>query len=207
MVDFEKDIVSISLGTIIFSEGTGSLTEIGMLSCYPELHKNILIVVDSEFVDDDCISFFNLGPITKIRENAIHNLTNIWAFDRNYNPDEEFKNISTHFLDIITTSNSILIKDKDENHILLLLFDLIVLFPQQNKKFYTDAIKQFNIETQHFNFDKFFSLLKLLGLIETKHSGGNKLFKSKIKNYTPCVKYTGKARKSFDRANFLIEMG
>lgn len=207
LVDFEKDIVSISMGTIIFSESIGAYTEIGMLSCYPELHKNILIIVEPEYIDDKCASFFNLGAITKIRENEIPNLTNIWGIDKNINNlKDEFNKISTHFLDIITTNNSVPINLNSENHVLLLFLDLIVLFPNQTKKFYTDAIQKFQIQTQNFNFDKFLSLLKLLDLVESRTVGNNKLYKAN-KAYQPCVQYYIGNSKKLDRAAFLIEIG
>ena len=207
LVDFELDIISISQGAIIFSESIGSYVEIGMLSCLTELHQNILIITPSEYIEDDCISFFNLGAISKIRENKLENTENIWGFENSLNNEKlsnEFKSISEHMLDIITTESKTIFSAAQKSHISLLLLDLIDLFPRNSKSFYKKALKNFGVEVEKTELDKILSLLKILDLIKERKSGNNEKLEVCTGSYFPCINYKGK-NKTFDRRDFIIE--
>lgn len=206
LVDFEVDVVSLSQGTIIFSENVGSYMEIAIFSCFPELHENLLIVVPKKYVQEDCNSFFRLGPIRKIEENQIEDTPNIWALDLDEDKSigESFSKISTHFLDILTSpKKQQLIDFTNKGHISLLAIDLIDLFPRRNKAFYTSILERFNIDALK-DIKKTFELLKMLELITTHRSGNNILYEiRKNFKYKSCIYYTGKNGK-FHRASAKI---
>lgn len=207
LVDFELDIISISQGAIIFSESIGSYVEVGMLSYLTELHKNILIVVESRYIDDNCYSFFNLGAIAKIRENKLDDLENIWGFENSTNKEElseQFKNISEHMLEIVTTDYKFPFSKHNKSHISLLLLDLIDLFPRNSKFFYRKALEKFNINIEKLELEKILSLFKILNLIQEKKSGKNEKLEVCSKNYFPCISYKGR-EKPFYRQDFAIE--
>lgn len=209
LVDFELDIISLSRGAIIFSESIGSYVEIGMVACKSEIHKNILVVAPSPYLEDKHESFFKLGAILKIQENQIGETSNVWALD-NHLPtadkdklSNEFERICNHTLEIITNNSKTLFSASDKTHISLLLLDLIDLFPSNTKSFYSNALKKFEIEIQKSELDKMISLLKILDLIQENKSGNNE--KLKIKNrYSSCISYKGK-NKPFHRNDFIIE--
>lgn len=208
LMDFELDIIGISQGAIVFSESIGSYVEIGMLACLTELHKNILIISQSRYIQDTCESFFNLGAIAKIKENQIEDITNIWAFENEQNTQvlsQEFNDICEHMLDIITKQSEIAFSNSNKNHISLLIIDLIDLFPRNTKTFYLKALKEFGINIPKSEFDKILSLLKILDLINVKPSGNNEKLEIKTGKYLPCLNYTGK-NKPFYRKDFIIEM-
>ncbi|WP_225757057.1 retron St85 family effector protein [Cardiobacterium sp. Marseille-Q4385] len=207
LVDFELDVISISQGAIIFSESIGAHVEIGMLSCLTELHQNILIVVDPNYIGDNCHSFFNLGAIEKIRENRLDNITNVWAFENIHNNEklsDEFRSISDHMLNIITTDSKMPLSAKNKSHISLLLLDLIDLFPNNCKLFYRKALEKFEINIQPRELKNILFLLKLLGLITEHPSGKNEKLKTFNEKYLSCINYQ-KGNKIFKRADFVIE--
>lgn len=205
LVDFEKDVISISQGVIIFSESVGAFAEIGVFSCFPYLHNNLLIVANEKHINEDHASFLNYGPIFKIKGNNEES-KNIWAINNDGNlTEDECIRISDHFLDIITSHSPYQLDTCRERDVTILLIDLIDLFPSRTKKFYEEALKKFSIRTENFNIPKILRLLQLLEIIESKTSGSNTLYL--IKNtYNSCVKYTGTRNKPFDRAAFKIEM-
>ena len=205
LVDFEKDVISISQGVIIFSESVGAFAEIGVFSCFPYLHNNLLIVANEKHINEDHASFLNYGPIFKIKGNNEES-KNIWAINNDGNlTEDECIRISDHFLDIITSHSPYQLDTCRERDVTILLIDLIDLFPRRTKKFYEEALKKFSIRTENFNIPKILRLLQLLEIIESKTSGSNTLYL--IKNtYNSCVKYTGTRNKPFDRAAFKIEM-
>lgn len=215
LVDFELDIASISLGTIIFSESVGAYTEIGMFSCFSELHKNILVIVPEKYIKDSYASFFNYGAIRKIKENMLSDeLINVWALDNGMNNDAEsynklFLDISNHFLDIITATDIKNIKFNKENrhHIILLILDLIDLFPSQNMSFYRSVLVNFGIKLANDAFKKIITILELLDLIQIKQSGNNFLYKiNPSKTYTSCLNYQADSPKNFERSVFKINI-
>ncbi|OAQ14946.1 hypothetical protein F480_08960 [Bibersteinia trehalosi Y31] len=213
LVDFELDITAISQAIIIFSESTGTTAEIGMLSCFTELHKNILIVIDEEYIKRENISFFNLGPIRKIKENMIsEDLTNVWAlnvcFDENIQ-NKIFSDISDHVYDMVTTKNNkdIKLDINSRHHKIMLLLDLIDLFPKQTKKFYTSILKVFNIEISTTEFKKIIDLLDLLQIILINESGNNTYYSLKEPDkYTTCINYQATSPNRFERKAFKIDM-
>ena len=215
LVDFELDIISISYGAIIFSESVGSYVEIGMVACNPEIHKNILVVVPSRYVDDE--SFFTLGAIYKIQENQIDDRNkNVWALDNHLthpiNIDNttalsnEFKEIDEHMWNIININNDskILFSASNKSHTLLLLLDLIDLFPRNAKRFYSSALERFKVEIPKDEFNKMISLLKILCLIKERKSGNNEKLEISLKSYCPCVNYYNKGKNQFARSDFKI---
>lgn len=212
LVDFEMDIAAISRGALIFSEGVGTYAEIGMFSCLTDLHKNLLIVSEQRFIQPSCTSFFNLGPIAKIKENKISDdLNNIWSLDEPLSSSQEiddlFDLLSDHFLDIITSSSGGKFNPYSKHHVTLLLLDLIALFPKQNRKFYITALENFSVTTKNFNIRQMMQLLSILDLIEIKSSGNNEIYYLKTRSsYYPCIKYQGD-NKRFDRIAFNIEKG
>ncbi|OOF70199.1 hypothetical protein BKG91_12040, partial [Rodentibacter caecimuris] len=214
LVDFELDIVSISLGTIIFSESIGAYTEIGMFSCFPKLHKNILVIAPEKYIKDSCESFFNYGAIRKIKENMLSDeLINVWALDSGISNDTEsynklFLDISNHFLDIITAKNiKIKFDKKNRYHIILLILDLIDLFPSQTIRFYRIILEKFGIKLVNDVFRKIITILELLELIIIRQSGKNVLYKINPSNlYTSCLNYQADSPKKFERADFKIKI-
>lgn len=207
LVDFEKDVISISQGVIIFSESVGAFAEIGVFSCFPFLYKNLLIVAEERYVNQNNASFLNFGPILKIKGDN-EEYKNIWAInDGNSLLHDECKKISDHFLEIITTPSLQRLNIDLERDVILLVIDLIDLFPNKTKGFYEGALKEFSIQTENFNLKKIFRLIQILNVVESKTSGNNTLYYiSESYNYNPCIKYTGIRNKPFDRAAFKIEM-
>lgn len=213
LVDFELDIVSISQGVIIFSESIGSYTEIGMFSCFTELHKNILVVVQERHIKQQNSSFFNYGPIYKIRENRIsEDLNNVWALEDNYSTDQKsfdelFWNISDHFLDIITDKKNGKVKFDRENkyHVILLLLDLIDLFPSKSKSFYRELLSRFEININNEEISKLIVILDLLKLISIRQSGHNTYYTIALNNYVSCLNYQADSPNKFERSAFKID--
>ncbi|MGN6907818.1 MULTISPECIES: retron St85 family effector protein [Neisseria] len=209
LVDFEKDVVSISQGAIIFSESVGSYAEIGIFSCFPFLYRNLLIVSEEKYINENHASFLNYGPILKIKNNDEES-KNIWALDSTKDFfKEECKEISDHFLEIITSPKKDLLNIELEKDIIILLVDLMDLFPNNTISFYKDLLVNFSIDINKFNLKKFFRLLQVLEVIGSKRSGNNTLYfiNDNIK-YMPCVNYYMKKNgKTFDRNLFKIEMG
>lgn len=215
LIDFELDITSISQGVIIFSESVGAYTEIGMFSCFSELHKNILVIAEEKYINSSNSSFFNYGAIYKINENRISDdLDNIWALDNQAKHegqeffDKLFSNISDHFLDIITDKEHRKIKLNTENkhHIMLLFLDLIDLFPNQNKTFYKNLLMEFNIDLDSTTFEKIITVLDILEVISIHKSGNNKMYALKISNYVSCIDYQADRPKRFERADFKLKI-
>ncbi|HHF5419173.1 TPA: retron St85 family effector protein [Haemophilus influenzae] len=216
LVDFELDIASISQGVIIFSESIGAHTEIGMFSNITELHKNILIIAPEKYIKDDNSSFFNYGAIRKIRENELsEELTNIWSledeFIHSYTPEQLnrlFKEISDHFLNIITDAGNpnTKLNCNNRHHRILLLLDLIDLFPSKTKSFYIDIIEGFGISLNTKEITNIITILDLLELISIKNSGNNKLYSIAIKDYVSCINYQANKPKRFERSSFKIEI-
>lgn len=206
LVDFERDIVSISKGAIIFSESVGSYAEIGAFSCFPFLYKNLLIVADEEYLDENSESFFYNGPILKIKGGEEESQS-IWAIENSSNFNKECLNISNYFQEIIKNQKvQILNKDSDRD-ITLLLIDLIELFPRRTKKDYEKILEKFSIEIKQFNFPKIFRLLQMLEIISSRKSGNNTLYELvNPEVYAPCIEYTGTISKPFERALFKIEI-
>jgi putative inner membrane protein len=207
LVDFEKDVISISQGVIIFSESVGAFAEIGAFSCFPFLHKNLLIIAKENHVNQNNASFLNFGPILKIKGDDEES-KNIWAInDDSSLSDNECQEISDHFLEVITSLTPHLLDSNLERDIILLLIDLIDLFPNRTKSFYEKFLKGFSIKTENFNMKKIFRLIQILGVVESKSSGNNTLYLiARNYDYNPCIKYTGTKNKPFDRAAFKIEM-
>lgn len=207
LVDFEKDVISISQGVIIFSESVGTFAEIGVFSCFPFLYKNLLIVAKESYINQSNASFLNFGPILKIKGDNEES-KNIWAIsdDNSLLPDE-CKKISDHFLEMITEPSSQLLTFDLERDVILLIIDLIHLFPNKTKSFYEEALKKFSIRTENFDLKKIFRLIQILNVVKSKSSGNNTLYYiAEHYNYKPCIKYTGMRNKPFDRAAFKIEM-
>lgn len=212
LVDFELDITYISQAIIIFSESVGTIAEIGMLSCFPELHKNILIIVEEEHIKDSNASFFNYGPIKKIKDNLIsEELTNVWVLDkRNYNIEELdriFLEISNHIYDIITFNKTEIALEKDnKHHATILLMDIIDLFPGQVIKFYKSILDSLEINISKNEIKRIFKLLCLLGIIEERNSGKNNYYTIRSpREYISCLNYRAKKPKRFERAEFKIK--
>lgn len=214
LVDFELDISSISQGVIIFSEGIGAYTEIGMFSCFNELHKNILILSQEKYINDNKASFFNYGAIFKINENKIsEELNNIWALDNNTSHysietwNNLFTEISDHFLNIITDQNNGKVKFNHNNkhHIILLCLDLIDLFPNQTKSFYKKILKSFDVECDNESINKIIIILELLDLITPKKSGNNTYYSLK-RDYDSCLDYQANSPNRFERSEFKLMM-
>ncbi len=213
LVDFEIDITAISQAIIIFSESTGTIAEIGMLSCFTELHKNILIIINEEYIKKETTSFFNLGPIRKIQENMISDeLSNIWALDGYLSEEKQndiFSDISNHVYDLITTRNKqdVKLDISSKHHIIILLLDLIDLFPNQTRKFYTSILTDFEIIISNYEFKKIIDLLHLLELIKIKQSGKNTYYLLKEpENYISCINYQAESPNRFERSDFKINM-
>lgn len=206
LVDFEKDVVSISQGAIIFSESVGSYAEIGVFSCFPLLYRNLLIVSEEEYINENHASFLNYGPILKIKDNDEES-KNIWALDGTKDFfKEECKKISDHFLEIITNPKKDSLNVKLERDVIILLVDLMDLFPNNTMSFYKDLLIKFSIDINKFNLKKIFRLLQVLEVVRSKKSGNNTLYfiNDGIK-YIPCINYTKKDGKVFDRFLFKIE--
>ncbi|WP_448757238.1 retron St85 family effector protein [Aggregatibacter sp.] len=216
LVDFELDIASISQGIIIFSESIGAHTEIGMFSNITELHKNILIIAPEKYIKEENSSFFNYGAIKKIRENELsEDLTNIWSLEKEFfhlysakELDKLFKEISDHFLNIITDvgNPNIKLNCDSKHHRILLLLDLIDLFPSKTKSFYQDIIGGFGINLSNKEITNIITTLDLLNLISIKNSGNNKFYSIAIKDYVSCINYQADKPKRFERASFKIEI-
>ncbi|WP_419852085.1 retron St85 family effector protein [Actinobacillus pleuropneumoniae] len=215
LIDFELDISSISQGIIIFSESIGAYTEIGMFSCFTELHKNILILAQEKHINKSNTSFFNYGAIFKINENKIsEELDNVWALDNSLDSKDKeywdtlFCNISDHFLDIITDKGNGKMKFNIDNrhHIILLLLDLIDLFPNQTKTFYRKILIAFKINIDNGFLTKIINTLDILELLDTRKSGKNTYFSLKIKDYVSCLDYQADSPKKFERSAFKISM-
>lgn len=214
LVDFELDITSISQGTIVFSESVGAYTEIGMFSCFSELHKNILIVVPSEYISDGITSFFNYGAILKIKENRIsEDLTNIFALDSISESNKDkldslFKNIADHFSNIINDKNhsSLSFNHSNKHHVILLFLDLIDLFPSKPKSFYKNILENFGVDINKINLDKMITTLEILDLISKKLSGNNTYYNIKASNYSSCIKYIADYPNRFERSVFKLNM-
>lgn len=211
LVDFELDIAQISQAIIIFSEGPGAISEIGMLSCFTELHKNILIIVDEDYIKPSKHSFFNHGPIKKIRDNQISNeTTNIWSLDKMSYSDEElnhvFNDISDHIYDIITfKKGTVNLDKKNKYHIIILIIDIIDLFPGQVIKFYSELLSELGININNSDVKSIFNLLCLIGIIEIKFSGKNTFyFMRSPREYISCLNYQAKKPKRFERVEFKI---
>jgi hypothetical protein len=214
LVDFELDITSISKGTIVFSESVGAYTEIGMFSCFSELHKNILIVVPSEYIADSNSSFFNYGAILKIKENRIsEDLTNIFALDSISESNKDkldslFKNIADHFSNIINNkdNSSLSFNHSNKHHVILLFLDLIDLFPSKPKSFYKNILEEFGVDINKINLDKMITTLELLDLISKRLSGNNTYYDIKVRNYSSCIKYIADRPNRFERSDFKLNM-
>lgn len=213
LVDFELDITAISQAIIIFSESVGAIAEIGMLSCFTELHRNILVIIEEEYVKKENKSFFNLGPIRKIQENMISDdLNNIWVlngYSDEKKQNELFSDISTHVYDLITTKNKkdVRLDTSEKHHIIILLLDIIDLFPNQTKKFYNDILIYFNINISSDEFKRIIDLLYLLELIIIKQSGNNTYYLLKDPNsYISCINYQAEYPNRFERSAFKISM-
>lgn len=213
LIDFEIDISSISQGVIIFSESVGSYTEIGMFSCMTELHKNILIIVQEKYINQSNASFFNYGAIFKINKNRIsEELDNIWALDNDLiNKDKEywddlFEKISEHFLDMITDQGNSRVEfdGNRKNHIILLLLDLIDLFPNQTKKFYRNILNKFNVNIDNDIMNKIICTLDILNLLNIHKSGNNIYYSLKMENYISCLDYQADFPKRFERSSFKL---
>lgn len=211
LVDFELDIAQISQAIIIFSEGPGAISEIGMLSCFKELHKNILIIVDEDYIKPSTHSFFNHGPIKKIRDNQISSeTTNIWSLDKmSYSPEELnniFRDILDHVYDIITFNKNTVILDKQNKyHIIILVIDIIDLFPGQVIKFYNEVLSDLGIIISNSDIKSIFTLLSLIKIIEPKLSGKNTFYSIRHpQEYISCLNYQAKRPKRFERAEFKI---
>lgn len=206
LVDFEKDVISISQGVIIFSESVGAFAEIGVFSCFSFLYKNLLIVAKESYVNQNNASFLNFGPILKIKGDNEES-KNIWAMDENSLFDDECNKISDHFLEMITEPFPQQLNIDLERDVILLIIDLIDLFPNKTKSFYEEALKKFFIQTENFNLKKIFRLIQILNVVKSKTSGNNTLYHiAECYDYKPCIKYTGIINKPFDRAAFKIEM-
>ncbi|VTU06208.1 Uncharacterised protein [Actinobacillus indolicus] len=212
LIDFELDISSISQGVIIFSESVGAYTEIGMFSCFTELHKNLLVIVQEKYINQSNSSFFNYGAIFKINENKIsEELDNVWALDNELNNkdkdywDNLFTEISDHFLEIITTDSGKTRFDYNNKHHKILLFlDLLDLFPNQTKKFYKNILNKFNIEIDNNKLNEIIFILDILELLKIHKSGKNTYFSLNIKDYSSCLDYQADHPKRFERSDFKL---
>ena len=143
LVDFEKDVISISQGVIIFSESVGAFAEIGVFSCFSFLYKNLLIVAKENYVNQNNASFLNFGPILKIKGDNEES-KNIWAMDENSLFDNECNKISDHFLEMITEPFPQQLNIDLERDVILLIIDLIDLFRIKQRVFMKKLLKNFS---------------------------------------------------------------
>ena len=195
LVDFELDILHISQAIIIFSEQTGAIAEIGMLSYFNELHKNILIIVEEKYINYSTKSFFNLGPIKKIKDNyekSIYSLDKLNYSDKELN--NAFEDISNLIYNRITENENMVKLDKtNKHHITIILIDIIDLFPEKNMKFYKDTLDSLNIQIETSEIKRILDLLELIEVIKSKMSGNNTLYLIRNpKEYTSCLTYQSK---------------
>ncbi len=133
LLDFEKDLISISSGVLLFLESPGAIAELGTLAEINDISNKVLVVIKEENYEKT--SYISLGPIRKIGlydndDNPINTYILPKAGTSDYSTD--FNSILNMFCSHVIKNHDLKFQKDNNGHLLILIIDLINMFTYQD---------------------------------------------------------------------------
>ena len=205
LLQFERDACYLAQATILFAESPGSLAELGALAIDDHLVKNLIVILQTSFLDSkNRESFLNLGPLKRVKDNQ--HLCVIGATEKAQLPSEDFQSINESIgAWLPPLQKTQVFKIDNPTHRLLLLADLIDLFLVTKIPELKAAGKHLGVHYTDDEIAKALKLLEFFDLIKMESRGLEHFFTFQKKSEAPWFDYTALGMRAFDRSRFKVD--
>lgn len=205
LLQFERDACYLAQATILFAESPGALAELGALAIDDHLVKNLIVILQTKFLDSkNRESFLNLGPLKRVKDNR--HLCVIGATEKTQLPTEDYQSIIESIgAWLPPLKKTQVFKVDNPTHRLLLLADLVDLFLVTKTTDLKTAAKYLGVNYGDDEISKALKLLEFFELIKMESRGLEHFFTIHKKSEAPWFDYTALGAGIFNRSRFKVD--